>query len=151
MVEPPHVLLKVLPEGQQRLLHFTLELLKTEETEMIKDQAAPPSPAAHSWSPWKPLRPSSFLWDVGADPPDVKMVASDHRNLSSKREDVNLFMKNHEDAKLALRGVRGVALNSSPCHLLLLQVKHLLQVQGLMASRVQGRPPPRIYLETRLK
>lgn len=28
VVEPLHVLLEVLPEGQERLLHFTLELLR---------------------------------------------------------------------------------------------------------------------------
>lgn len=32
MVKPLHVLLKVLPEGQKRLLHFTLELLKQKTT-----------------------------------------------------------------------------------------------------------------------
>lgn len=38
MVEPLHVLLKVLPEGQERLLHFTLELLKTETTNKTDQQ-----------------------------------------------------------------------------------------------------------------
>lgn len=36
MVKPFHVLLKVLPEGQKRLFHFTLELLKTKAKQKTK-------------------------------------------------------------------------------------------------------------------
>lgn len=38
MVEPLHVFLKVLPEGQERLLHLTLKLLKTTQWFRIKQQ-----------------------------------------------------------------------------------------------------------------